>query len=563
MRNRLLACTLLALAALAPQAAQAASTWRLEQPAPPPGARFKVPLGAPGDLDFYAPNRGLLSVEGNGAIPRGLFFYDGVEWRQLSTVCGGTGDTSRIAWAGPDEFWVVTEPSRPRAGAGLGLCRFKGGAVVASYSTADSAPDPYRQMVSAACNGPDDCWFGGVGSQDATGQRVGAFHLRWDGTDLRTVYDPQGRGVSDLEWVGDRFLSTRFVGRRAGDRTTPVDLATPEPFGPRILRNIRPAGFGNEPFVFVGDPALPSESTELLAADSDGEDTWAVGGGAASGPAAPQDGQVARPPAAIRAFGGGWQELALDPAPFAADESFVDVAAMPGSGDALAASTPFAERRQTTVKARVVTLRPDGSSELVRLPASGSGRGAAARVACPAPGDCWMVTVAGWLFHYTDGRVYERTTDPAFAKRIDARPNEAAEQFVPDAPPVDDSQLFAPPPAEAVQPVAPAEPVVVKRKPLLQRVRSRITKKLVLVVSFRLTRRARIGLVATRKGRIVGRVKVRRLAPGARALRLKVTRKRYPTGLRFVLPDEPKPAPEAQDEGETITTGGGDVVTTG
>ena len=28
------------------------------------------------------------------------------------------GEASRIAWAGPDEFWVITEPSEPRAGAG-------------------------------------------------------------------------------------------------------------------------------------------------------------------------------------------------------------------------------------------------------------------------------------------------------------------------------------------------------------------------------------------------------------------------------------------------------------
>ena len=33
--------------------------------------------------------------------PRGLFFYDGQSWHELSTVCGDTADSSRIAWAGP------------------------------------------------------------------------------------------------------------------------------------------------------------------------------------------------------------------------------------------------------------------------------------------------------------------------------------------------------------------------------------------------------------------------------------------------------------------------------
>ena len=40
------------------------------------------------------------------------------------------------------------------------------------------------------------------------------------------------------------------------------------------------------------------------------------------------------------------------------------------------------------------------------------------------------------------------TPSPRFAGLIDSRPNEAAEQFVPDAAPADDSQLFAPPPFE-------------------------------------------------------------------------------------------------------------------
>ena len=106
--------------------------WRLEQPPPPAGAPFKVPLGAPGDLSFWAPNRGLLTVEGNATIPRGIFSWNGQSWHQLATVCGGPGDTARIAWAGPDEFWVVSEPSLPRRGSGLALCRFKDGQVIGS-----------------------------------------------------------------------------------------------------------------------------------------------------------------------------------------------------------------------------------------------------------------------------------------------------------------------------------------------------------------------------------------------------------------------------------------------
>ena len=106
---------------------------------------------------------GCWRIEGNSVVPRGILAYDGESWHTLATVCGGPGDTMRIAWAGPEEFWTVSEPSRPRQGSGTALCRFKDGAVVASYSTADNAADPYRQMNAAACNGPDDCWFGGIG----------------------------------------------------------------------------------------------------------------------------------------------------------------------------------------------------------------------------------------------------------------------------------------------------------------------------------------------------------------------------------------------------------------
>ncbi|MBA3747037.1 MAG: hypothetical protein H0W96_06030, partial [Solirubrobacterales bacterium] len=353
-----LAIVCAAAAAIVPTAASAASSWRLEQPAPPPGAPFSVPLGAPGDIRFAGPSRGLLSVEGNATIARGLFFYDGVRWRQLATVCGGPADTSRIAWSGPTEFWTITEPSRPRAGSGTALCHVKDGVVVGSYSTADSAADPYRQMVAAACNGPNDCWFAGGGAQDPLGQRVGGFHLHWDGSDLRTVYAPQGRGVSAITVFGGRFVESMFVGRSRENRTEPVDLARPELRGPRILHSIDAQGFRNEPFVAASRPGLPDDATELLAIDSDGVNLWAGGGGAASGPAAPEDGSVVRPPIAVRRFGDFWQEVALDESKFGPADLITAIAAMPGSDDAVAAVSTFADRRSTTAKARVARITP-------------------------------------------------------------------------------------------------------------------------------------------------------------------------------------------------------------
>lgn len=535
------AATLAALAAitatlLAPAGVHAAELiWRLEQPAPPAGVPFKVPLGAPGDLKFWASNRGLLTVEGNDTIPPGIFSWDGQSWHQLATVCGGPAETTRIAWAGPREFWVVTVPSPPRGGAGLALCRFKDGQVVGSWSTRVDAADPFRQMMSATCNGAEDCWFGGVGSQDALGERAGAFHLHWNGTDLRSVYGPQGRGVSDMQFHAGALFESTLVGRSPENRSEPVDLAEPEPV-PRLLHRIDGEVFANDPFTPAAPTGVPVDGTELLALDSDGTDLWAVGGGAASGPSAPPEGSVERPPVAARRVAGQFKEVPLalpSGVSFGASDRFGDVAAIRGTGRAFATVVPFAERRSVNSKATIALIDPgvNPTTTLTRLPAAGAGRGSAAHIACPAANDCWMVTQAGWLFHYSDGTPLERDTDPAFQGTIEFRPNESAEQFIPDRLPVDDSQLFAPPPLE----LAPnaVRPTRVRRLPsLLRRVRSHL-QGLRLTVSFTLTRPARVQLLAKWRGRTVARTPLQVLAPGRRHLELRLSRDRYPTKLAF------------------------------
>ncbi|HEX8689415.1 MAG TPA: hypothetical protein VF729_04145 [Solirubrobacterales bacterium] len=527
--------------ALAPGKARAGEPiWRLEQPPPPQGAPFKVPLGAPGDLQFWAPNRGLLTIEGNETIPRGIYSWNGQSWHQLATVCGGPGDTARIAWAGPTEFWVVSEPSLPRRGSGLALCRFKDGQVVGSWSTRVDAADPFRQMTSATCAGPSECWFGGVGSQDALGERVGAFHLHWDGTDLETVYGPQGRGVSDMQFHAGELFESTLVGRSPENHLDPVDLAASEEPFPRLLHRVVAGAFFNDSFEPAPLAGLPADGSELLALDSDGADLWAVGGGAASSSGPPLDeadprhdgGVVERPPLAARLVTGSFQELVLSGASFGPTDRLGDVAAIPGSGDAFATVVPFGERRSINTKATVARIAADGTTATTRLPVAGSGRGSAAHVDCPAANECWLVTWAGWLFHYSDGTPLPLDTEPAFQGTIEFRPNESAEQFVPDRPPVDDSQLFAPPELEQ-DPTAAPQPVRVRRlPPLLKKVRSRLRGS-VLLVSFTVTRRARVRLIAKRGGQTVASTPTRVFEPGRRSLALRLSRDRYPTRLAF------------------------------
>ncbi len=533
----------LALAA----AVAAVPGWRLEQPAPPAGAPFQVALGAPGSLTFWAPNRGLLGVEGNSVVPRGILAWDGASWHTLATVCGGPGDTMRIVWAGPTEFWTISEPSRPRQGSGTGLCHFKDGAVAASYSTADTSADPYRQMNAGACLSAEDCWFGGIGSRDPTGTRVGAFHLHWDGTALRTVYNAgSGRGVSDIEASGSGYVESSVLGPRAGDDHAP----DPPPLEtePLLLRRLNGG-------VFTDDPFVVSSGAEVLALDGSDSTVWAVGGGAASGPGVSAGGVTAHAPVAAVSEGGGpFRELELSGTYGVADR-FEDVAAVPGG--AWAALVPFADRGRTNAKALVARLDPSGAVDVTALPLSGSGRGAAARVAFTSATEGWLVTNAGWLFHYTDGTALP--VDPAFAGTITTRPNEAAEQFVPDSAPADDSQLFAPPPV-AVETTTVEAPEPKQLKALITGVRRpSLSKTLVLSLSFRVTRKAKVQLVARRRGRVVAKTANRTLKPGRHTLKLKLSRKQWPTSLRFktkeLTIDESQLAPDGGDD-TVVTTDG-------
>jgi len=557
--------------------ARASASWKLEQPPPPDGAVFKEPLGIPDDLEFLAPNEGLLSVQGTGLVPPGLFFWNGHAWHQLSTVCGGSGEISRIAWAGPEDFWVLTEPSEPRVGSGLGLCHFRDGVVVASYSTPLQSPDPFRTMDSAACDGPDDCWFAGIGSEDPSGQRVGAFHLHWNGTTLTTSYQPQGRGVSALAFytppgeATGSFYETTFVGARPGDRSDAVTLDTKEPEGPQLIHRLdaQTEVFEDVPFLpepYTG-PLNPNgvgpEGTELLSAHADEQELWLSGGGAASGPEAPETGSVPGPPVAVRydTATGSFEQVALEDSLFQPQDRLVDISPVPGSEAAWAAVQQVGQHGSITGKARVALIpASEGAShtQLFTLPARGAGRGSAQLVAATGPEEAWMVTSAGWVFHYTNGAVLPEDTDPTWAGTITVRPNESVAQFVPDTPPPDDSELFAPPPVQiehAGHSLEGSGPQLVI--PALLKDVKVARHGLTVVVSFQLTRLADVGLVAKLHHRVIARTGRQRMKPGRHSLRLTFNRAHWPTALSFQTKEltKPKPVPASGSGGGSGSTG--------
>ncbi len=130
-------------------------------------------------------------------------------------------------------------------------------------------------------------------------------------------------------------------------------------------------------------------------------------------------------------------------------------------------------------------------------------KGAAKKIACPAPHDCWMVTTQGWLFHLS-----ARSDAPARRHRsrrlqslITYRPpDEGLPQVAPDAPPIDDSGLAEGPPAPAgtlAEESAPAKSTVTA--PLLSHVHTRIVHRDMLELRFHLAVKARVRLLARRR----------------------------------------------------------------
>lgn len=562
MRRSLRTATLLAItAALTPAAAAGAEapTWRPEQPTPPGGSPYAAPLGVVGDLDFRAPNRGVLTTGGTDLFPAGLYTYDGAAWHQLATVCGGAG--AQIAWAGPRELWTVADPAIPAQGiSAVTLCHIVDGQVVASYGVPDSRTDSYALMTSAACRAPADCWFAGIARTSADGRRRGTFHLHWDGASLSIVDAPYGRGVTDLVTHRGALVETLVNGAEpfgAKAAVGPIEAT------PHLVQRIVADGFAADPFLPAPADEVPADGVDLLGADSDGTRLWIAGGGSSSGVDGRGEEPVLRAPLLATATDGALHEIPLGPLPGGAvlppDARLADVAAIPGSDEAWVALERSPEHASAGARARLLRVRADGTVlEDIRLPDTGQVLGAAYHLACPAPADCWMVTSRGWLFHWTDGTRPAVDTDPAFAGVITARPADGrTPQYTPDALPVDDSQLFAPPSTE--EPPAPTvegSSMTTTRVPALMRqVRTKVVHRTLLVVSFRLTRRARVGLVASRRGHIVARAKQRLLAPGKRELRVKLDRRHWPTKLRFVIKDTAVPTTPAANDQNVVGTG--------
>jgi hypothetical protein len=554
--------------------AEGGAVWRLEQPLPPAlagGYESKVPigLGKIGDIEFWAPDRGLLVTAGNPpSIPPGVWTYDGQRWHELATVCGASD--GRIAWAGPDEFWTISDgrpgqaiSESPPPLADNTLCHFQQGPsergeVAGSYGSLAFRADSYQAMHAAGCITATDCWFGGDPLPEGL---LGAFHLHWDGTSLTAAPNPQGHPVQDMRPFEERLYES--VRLREGDLVTEEE----PPFEPYVLHLIRPPEISERPFLSLklGVPKYREgefpTAMDFLHLGTDEEALWGASDPAERAPAGSATGEVT----IVRDQGGIWGQLigpGTDPSgenPFTKfirssetpteeeverekrNEVINSIAPEPSSEDAWVALTSRENRvLGSTAPAMVARVHGDQTvSDRQTLPsgaesAEGVGpKGVADKLVCPAANDCWLATAQGWLFHLADEghRVLRSNGDPAFAGLITFRPADAGiPAVVPDAPPVDDSGLPGEAPSTAVE-LPPNEPEARARAALVSHVRARIVHGTTLQLSFHLATKARVRLVAKRRHAVVASTPTQTLRAGNHMLSLRLNAKRWPTKL--------------------------------
>ncbi len=245
----------LALVGSAPAAARPTLTddggaeWQVEQPAAAAAGRTgrgtvrstPVSLGHIGDIEFYAPNRGaalITSRQRQHDPARRVVLQRRARGASSSNQCGASD--GRIAWAGPDEFWTISD-GRPGQALARGserpptedntLCHFAPGPtgkleIVASYAS-QAVP---RRAPTRRCTRPRACRrpTAGLGANRSAEPQVGAFQLHWNGHALEPEpYLPEGHAVRELSASPSAGACMRACSSSNSDRVEQVPRPPP------------------------------------------------------------------------------------------------------------------------------------------------------------------------------------------------------------------------------------------------------------------------------------------------------------------------------------------------
>ena len=568
-------------AALAPPARAQGPEWRLAQPLPPRLAteaqggegcaggeesscpQIPIGLGRIGDIEFWSSNRGLLITAGNGStIPAGVWDYNGEGWHELADVCGATD--GRIAWAGSQEFWTVSDGRPGQAANPQGalppledntLCRFavnQSGQleVVNSYAAPAFSASSYQPMQAAACRGPANCWFAGA---PLPAPQPGAFQLHWNGGSLEAEPNTAAHSIADIRaFAGGLYESIGLAAEEPqGAQEEPIEILhpyildkiVPEAAG-TIFAGLRPYSPEQGPLPEYASGSYPQALAPLHLAAGEG-DLWAAAGPTLTPPGESSAGELT----VLLDSGGSWSQVLgpespltvrTDPASLEG-EAVSSIAAEPGTSSAWLAldSQLDLNHPNPTELADVAHVQADGEVTEEQLPSVGERargigpKGAAYEIACPAQNDCWLATTQGWLFHLSEAadETLPRDGDGAFnGPLISYRPpDHGLPQVQSNALPIDDSgEDETRPPAP---PKAAASPSASVNVPLLSDLHSRLLHKTTLELSFHLAARARVRLIAKRHARVVASTPTRTLVAGSRSLTLRLDPRRWPTKL--------------------------------
>jgi hypothetical protein len=511
-------------------------------------------------------------------------------WHQLSTKCGASD--GRIAWAAPDEFWTISNGRTGQVGESKGnlppieddtLCRFglnekKEFEILDSYATLAFQSNSYPMMYAAACIEPSDCWFAG---EKLAEPQIGAFHLHWNGVTLtREPYTDEGHAAKELSLFKGRLYESvklspndRVLQKQGNPGEVPaMHVINPAEVSPTFETLVGLPLLGTGPCPTNEEPhktcAEFPQALEFLHLSANEDALWA-----AAGPVKESERPVKSGKAAVTIARYSkvqysseahryeeepepvWRQI-LGPETRPSGEE-----ALPNSGVRSIASEPatnnawvalgawitqeteeFEEEPGPTTRAKLVHVSADGSvSGETLLPAPGDGvgpKGAAETIVCPAVHDCWVTTTQGWLFHLSTEAEREDPQpngDPAFSGGylITQRPSdESVPPEVSDALPIENSAEQA----EASHASALVKPAVVNqfatvKLPLLSDIHSRLIHHTTLDLSFNLSVKARIRLLAKRHGSVVASTAARVLQAGHRSLLLLLNIHRWPTKL--------------------------------
>ena len=503
--------------------------------------RRRSASGRIGDIEFWAPNRGLLITAGNGStIPPGRV---GLQRRSAGTSSRRLRRHRRAHRLGGPGRILDRLRRAPRAGRESAengnRRRWKTTRSATSPAARSSAPtrtpafqaDSYQAMHAAGCFDPDDCWFAGDPLPEP---QLGAFQLHWNGSSLDSRTVP-AKGMRSRTCACSTGASTRACASAAADqRRTPPELPEPAASCTAIKPNRHPA-----PTFERGRPECPLYGAEELPEALDSLHLGADAKRCGARPAREPDRRKARP-------GPG------------------DGGALPkGSGASCSARTPGSDftnlpkrqlpgakklafdrrrrrrqldRRRTRQRQRLAGARhrratraqpsPPRAAIVARLrrrhgldeqtlpstPKQTQGvgpKGAAAKIACPGAERLLAGDHAGLALSPRARQAnaqLARSADPAFAGLITYRPaTKACRRSRPTRRPPDDSGLIEEPPhgygGALAEATAARRSNPRSRLPLLSDLHTRLVHGTTLELRFHLAVKARVRLLAKRHKR--------------------------------------------------------------